>query len=70
MDQLLGFNPKKDLSKIFVIKAKSNQTITKNIFIYSPKNTNKLKAFTKQPRHIPQTPIPFPQQLRLANFHQ
>ena len=24
----------------------------------------------KQPRHIPHTPIPFSQQLRLANLHQ
>jgi len=29
-----------------------------------------LKALPKQPRHIPHTPIPFSQQLRLANLHQ
>lgn|GEM_PF-6128514 len=29
-----------------------------------------LVSLPKQPRHIPHTPISFPQQLRLANLHQ
>ncbi len=29
-----------------------------------------IKSLPKQPLHIPHTPIPLSQQLRLANFHQ